>query len=319
MLYVVFSSCVFAEEFNQFRLDLLLANRGDIEAQFSVAGAYEEGKGIAKDLVKAFEWYYAAAKSNHNDAQFKLGEFYDKGLGVKANKEKAKFWYKKARQNGSRLASAYNRKPIVGKQVLKTVELKKIETKEKYEQKRNTASKKQKKAKAPRLAVGIKQKLNVQQTKLQILTQKKIVKDKDRAAAMAKHMQVLLNNKWSGRTVTSELLPSSHNNCLQSSKAELVCFSHEQQAVFGKSKIVFTTKSIFKDFRYNGDFTIDYYFQVLSVSDNSAPGKTYDTLGLRVEKGWQEPPQSMKCNISNTKELKCTRNGRHYYFRPRNG
>ncbi|MCW9025254.1 MAG: sel1 repeat family protein, partial [Gammaproteobacteria bacterium] len=74
-----------AAGFDQFKLDMLLAQRGDSGAQFYVASAYEEGRGVAKDLTKAFEWYNKAAANKHNGAQFKVGECYANGWGVLKN------------------------------------------------------------------------------------------------------------------------------------------------------------------------------------------------------------------------------------------
>ncbi len=327
-----FAVTVSAEEFNQFKLDMMLAKRGDPVAQFYIAGDYEEGRGVGKDLRKAFEWYKTAANKRHSGAQFKLGEFYENGWGVKADKGKALFWYKKAEQNGSRLAKDYLNKVEAGKQAQENARAKK-----ELERKRRLANEKAKKEKQRHLtAAKAKREKQIRQAKARenarhkkLLTAKplalaalpaksknKKLSAQDKAAAIAKYMQVLFNSKWRSKTVAVELLPSALNNCLKSSAKELVCFSREQQAVIDNSQLTFTSKSVINNFKSNGDFKVRYYFNVLNMHNASMPDKVLAPLGLRAEKGWQEPEQTMLCNISNRKKLKCTHNGKNFSFQP---
>ncbi|VAX14126.1 hypothetical protein MNBD_GAMMA24-2531 [hydrothermal vent metagenome] len=325
-----FSISANAEEFNQFKLDMILAKRGDPVAQFYVAGDYEEGRGIHKDLLKAFEWYKTAANKKHNGAQFKLGEFYENGWGVKADKEKALFWYKKAEQNGSRRAKKYLNKLELGKQVEASNRAKK-----ELDRKRRLAAEKAKKEKQRHLAAERgKRERQARQTRarertrhkkvliaksspaasLSVSSRRKKLSAQDKTAAITNYMQVLLNNKWHSKTAVAELLPSALNNCLKSSDKELVCFSHEQRAVIGDSEITFTSKSVINSFKHNGDFRVRYYFNVLDVHAASTPAKPVDGFGLREQKGWQEPEQSMQCHINNRKKLKCVHGGHDFYF-----
>lgn len=50
------------------------ANAGDANSQFIVASRYEAGKGTARDLDKAYEWYEKAAAKGHPLAQRKVEE-----------------------------------------------------------------------------------------------------------------------------------------------------------------------------------------------------------------------------------------------------
>ncbi len=334
LLLQIFLSCcgfavtVHAEEYDQFKLDLMLAKRGDSGAQFSVAGAYEEGRGVRKDLGKAFEWYNIAAKTKHKGAQFKLGEFYENGWGVKADKAKAQFWYQKAERNGSRMAKEHLKKLEISKQAeasskaKKETERKRYLANEKAKKERQLAAAKAKREKDIRQAKAreaARKKKSVAAKSVTVVTpsvnaKKKKVSAQDRATAIARYRNTLLKNKWHSKVVAAEVLPSLSNSCLQTSETELVCFSHEQQTVIGNSQVTFTSKSVINNFKYNGDFTVSYYFNVLNVGAALAPGRASDPLGLRVEKGWQEPQQSMKCNIINARKLKCSRNGQTLYF-----
>ncbi|NOZ37374.1 MAG: hypothetical protein GXP11_04760 [Gammaproteobacteria bacterium] len=335
LLHIFLSACVFsisvsAEEFNQFKLDMMLAKRGDPVAQFYVAGDYEEGRGVRKDLLKAFDWYKTAANKKHNGAQFKLGEFYEHGWGVKEDKDRALFWYKKAEQNGSRRAKKHLNKLELSKQVEASARVKKelerkrrlVAEKVKKEKQRHLAAEKAKRERQARHA-KIREKTRQKKARmakssvavsLPVSSKNKKLSAQDKTAAIANYMQVLLKNKWHSKTAVAELLPSALNNCLKSSAKELVCFSRKQQAVLGDSEITFTTKSVINSFKYNGDFNVRYYFNVLDVHAASSPAKAVDAFGLRLEKGWQEPEQSMQCNISNRKKLKCMRKGRNFYF-----
>ena len=59
-----------------------LANKGNAGAQNKLGYIYFSGKGIQKDLNKAFYWYKKSAKQGDAEAQFYLGFIYQKGEGV---------------------------------------------------------------------------------------------------------------------------------------------------------------------------------------------------------------------------------------------
>ena len=48
------------------------ASRGNKEAQYRLALAYESGEGVRKNLAKAKYWMQQAAKNGHKEAQMKL-------------------------------------------------------------------------------------------------------------------------------------------------------------------------------------------------------------------------------------------------------
>ena len=96
---------VTASATSQLKLDLMLAKRGDVSAQYSVATAYEFGTDTKKDLKESFAWYMKAAKQSHAPSQYKVGLFFEKGIGTAKNIKSAMDWYKKAKANGSNQAS----------------------------------------------------------------------------------------------------------------------------------------------------------------------------------------------------------------------
>src|SRR5437867_4822517 len=56
-----------------------LAEAGDPEAQFRLAGLYEKGRGVVQSFVDATRWFRAAAEQGDLRAQSKLGEIYYQG------------------------------------------------------------------------------------------------------------------------------------------------------------------------------------------------------------------------------------------------
>ena len=48
------------------------AEQNDVKAQYTLAGCYSKGEGIAKDPVEAVKWYRKAAEQNYAWAQWNL-------------------------------------------------------------------------------------------------------------------------------------------------------------------------------------------------------------------------------------------------------
>ena len=65
-------------------------------AQTELGNIYSEGKGVAKNLQKAKEWYQKAADQGFVVAQARIGDVYYEENNV----QKAKYWYEKAANQG---------------------------------------------------------------------------------------------------------------------------------------------------------------------------------------------------------------------------
>jgi uncharacterized protein len=76
------------------------ADAGDAQAQFELARAYEDGKGLPQDDTKAVEWFRKSADQGNAQAQNSLGVMYALGRGVTRDREEAVRWYKKAAKTG---------------------------------------------------------------------------------------------------------------------------------------------------------------------------------------------------------------------------
>jgi hypothetical protein len=76
------------------------ADFGDPEAMGFMGDAYENGKGVPKDLAQAASWYHRGADSGDVPCQAQLGECYELGKGVDVDFGEALRWYELALRNG---------------------------------------------------------------------------------------------------------------------------------------------------------------------------------------------------------------------------
>jgi localization factor PodJL len=74
---------------------------GNAKAEFELASRYAEGRGLARDLKAAAQWYEKAAAQGLASAQYRAGSLYEKGLGVTRDLAQAKTWYQKAAEQGN--------------------------------------------------------------------------------------------------------------------------------------------------------------------------------------------------------------------------
>lgn len=79
----------------------LAGDNGYAEAQVLLGLMYAEGKGVLKDETEAVTWYQKAAEQGHAQAQFNLGACYDYGEGVEKDMVEAVKWYRKAAEQNN--------------------------------------------------------------------------------------------------------------------------------------------------------------------------------------------------------------------------
>ena len=87
--------------------DRKAAERGNIDAQYRLAGAYHYGKGVPEHHGEAAKWYRLAAEAGHVRAQFKLGNLYHYGEGVPRDDEAAAQWLELAAEGGYSTAQLF--------------------------------------------------------------------------------------------------------------------------------------------------------------------------------------------------------------------
>ncbi|EGW54024.1 ankyrin repeat domain-containing protein [endosymbiont of Tevnia jerichonana] len=81
-----------------------LAEAGDADAQYALAGLYRAGRGVKKDFSTALTWMKKAAHQGLDKAQYQLGNFYEYGWGTDSNLTTAQRWYSAAARQEHALA-----------------------------------------------------------------------------------------------------------------------------------------------------------------------------------------------------------------------
>ena len=76
------------------------ANLGNANAMCTFGELYAEGKVVAIDVQKSYEYYSQAAQKEHPQAQYQLGMCFLGGKGVSTDMQQAQQWIEKAAQNG---------------------------------------------------------------------------------------------------------------------------------------------------------------------------------------------------------------------------
>jgi TPR repeat protein len=82
-----------AAEVRRFDAFRSLAEKGDLDARYGLAGLYRDGTGVEADPRAAAQWYRKAAEKGHAPARHALGRMFETGQGVKRNFQKAAKWY----------------------------------------------------------------------------------------------------------------------------------------------------------------------------------------------------------------------------------
>jgi hypothetical protein len=77
------------------------------DAQLSLGRAYEKGRGVPKDYVRAAAWYRKAAEQGYPAAQTQIGGAYHMGRGVPQDYVQAAAWYRKAAEQGDPTGQSY--------------------------------------------------------------------------------------------------------------------------------------------------------------------------------------------------------------------
>jgi hypothetical protein len=82
-----------------FKWNELAANGNDPVAMYNLGYIYEHGKGVAKSIKDAQDWYLKSASRGYAQAQYKMGQLLEA-----TDRNRADYWYEKAYQQGHPLA-----------------------------------------------------------------------------------------------------------------------------------------------------------------------------------------------------------------------
>ena len=77
------------------------AQKGDREAQHTLAFMYRDGRGTKRNDTKAIAWYRKAAEQGYAPAEYNLGLMYAQGEGAKPDPAAAQTWFRRAADHGS--------------------------------------------------------------------------------------------------------------------------------------------------------------------------------------------------------------------------
>lgn len=79
---------------------LVLANQGDVGAQYTLGRKYSKGDGVSRNPKEALVWLEKAALQGNADAQLELGALFVGGRGVPKNSMEAAKWFQLAAEQG---------------------------------------------------------------------------------------------------------------------------------------------------------------------------------------------------------------------------
>jgi len=83
------------------------AQAGDAKAQYDLADAYSEGKGIPKDPKQGLMWLRKSALQGYVGAEATLGYMYQKGIEIEPDAHEAANWYRKAARQANSKAQSH--------------------------------------------------------------------------------------------------------------------------------------------------------------------------------------------------------------------
>ncbi len=86
---------------------IVLAENGDVNAQWKLGFKYYNGQGVEQDYTKAFHYWKMVADKGYPEAQYYLGFLYSKGQCVEQDYAKAAYYYELAAKQGH-ASSQYN-------------------------------------------------------------------------------------------------------------------------------------------------------------------------------------------------------------------
>ena len=82
----------------------VFAQQGDADAQAMLAGMYQQGQGVKKNIAQALRWWEKSALQGHMQAQMSLGRLYAQGRDVESDTRLASYWLDLAAAQGSQEA-----------------------------------------------------------------------------------------------------------------------------------------------------------------------------------------------------------------------
>lgn len=274
----------------KFKRELPRAEQGDANAQYAVGEMYEKGKGTARDIGKAFDWYWKSAKQDNKKAAYKVGLFYYNGTVVKNDFKEAHTWFSNsAKKNYVRAQFYLGEIYEHGKGV---------------KQDNKKALQWYKRALAGGYAAasdGIERVNSKARKKKSFLKRPKVKPDAKQITRNS-----ILRGGWKNRKRPAEFLPSKISKC-KTKGSNIECVSKAIKRNIGMADITYTTKAVLFSFTGDKFFKISYRNNVskIKVTDDEfaeSGGK------VPVKLGWQDAEHKLSCELKNNKTIACKKN-----------
>ena len=280
------------------------AKEGDMSSQFIIGSRYENGTGVERDMDKAYQWYAKAAAQGHPLAQQKMEDHANPGAKVEKAKEedlqaKETRVKEQATQTAQSALAAKAREQALREQGAKTAREQTAKVA------REQAATREQAAKTAQAAII---KVNPEP----ITVAKVAVSEPPETIINA--LDIVLKGSWKRNQGPAEYLPSAKTSCLQAGEGEVVCFSQELQRTVGNSSFVYTTKATLSNFAKNGEFTVNYLYNVVDISTAKNPAPNQDKDGaadIAAKLGWQEPGRNLDCKAVNEKTITCVKDKKY--------
>ena len=280
------------------------ANEGDMSSQFIIGSRYENGTGVERDLDKAYQWYAKAAAQGHPLALQKMEDRTNPGAKVEKTKEedlqqqaKEARVKEQAAQAAQSAQAAKAREQGLREQAAKTA-------REQTLREQAAKAAREQAAKAAQAVV----KINPEP----IPVAKVVTSEPSEVVINA--MDIILKGSWKRNQSPAEYLPSAKTSCLQAGDGEVVCFSQELHRTVGNSALVYTAKATLSNFAKNGEFTVNYVYNVVDIDTAKNPAPNQDKDGaadIAAKLGWQEPGRNLDCKAVNEKAITCVKDKKY--------
>ena len=275
------------------------ANEGDMGAQFIIGSRYEHGTGVERDLGKAYQWYAKAAVQGHPLAQQKMEDRVNPDAKIEKIDKK-----EEAPQTAGARVQAH---AVHTTQLAQTTKAREPTLRE---QAAKTAQ--EQAAAKERLVQTIPVDTKPSPTPIEPAITK--VAAHEPPEIVVNTMDIVLKGQWKRNQNPVEYLPSAKTACLQVSDDEVICFSQELKKTVGTLSLVYTTKASLRNFAKNGEFSVQYLYNVIDIDSVKNPVSNQgqnDNTDITAELGWQEPGRSLDCKAVNEKAITCVKDKKY--------
>ena len=260
--------------------------------------------------TQIFQYFMAKAQNGDPNAEYIVGTLYETGKGVQKDDKEAKKWYGKAAAQGNQLAK--DKLDHTARAAQEAARAKEIAAAKAASERAAAARARMRAEVAARARIAAERAARARLAAEHVAAQKLAAAREVRAQRAAQRtidaLPIVLDGNWYHSEYAAPYLPSSKTSCLQAGSSKIVCFSQRLHRDIGGSALTFTVKSTLSNFGRQGNFTINYLYDVVGVSGDSSGAAsndiTVDPPAARI--GWQPPGHTLRCQARGLRTLVCT-------------